>query len=339
MCYAQQFPRFFLIILVLTVLQCSRNPISDGNNQDGEPVRNRWELRGTPAPSAILTLISDSSGNYYGGTENEGIFISADSGKTWEPVNQGLPDLSIAQVLIDRFGHLFTATTHHGVYRWNKSDSIWEAATPADTSAWALLALEDGTLLAGMSNGLFRSMNWGLTWEKLGDTTITEPVLSLTIGENNLLLAGTYGDGLYASQDFGATWQKTGLELGVINTVMIDSRDRIFAGLLGGGALRSTGNLLVWESLSNSLNSNIINKFVETSGAVLFAATHGSGVFSSTDGGEHWEVFNTDLTDRVVTAMMLDARGHLVVGTDSGQVFRTLLSISEPWLPPDFGDE
>ncbi len=329
-----------LLVASLLLSFCSRTPTRNTTNSNTEPpVANKWELRGSLPGQTVSALAMDSLGVLYAGSETAGVFMSTDTGKTWTAMNRGFTGTDISQLAFDRDGHLFAAEANHGIFRWDAADSLWSSVSPVDTPAWSLLPLTNGEFFAGMSDGIYATSDGGAHWNKLSDTTITSPVLSLTMGENDLLLAGTFGDGLYYSIDMGSHWRLSGLNMGVINTVFIDSQDRIFVGLFGGGLLRSMGNLMVWETLSDRLNSSILEKLVETSAGVLFAATHGSGVFSSVDGGNTWEAFNTDLSDGIVPAMMIDNDGFLLVGTDSGSVFRTLLPISEPRKPPDFGDE
>jgi len=54
----------------------------------------------------------------YAGTEESGIFVSADGGNTWAPFNEGLQNLSVTRcaVSVSRPGHLYAGTVYGGVW-------------------------------------------------------------------------------------------------------------------------------------------------------------------------------------------------------------------------------
>jgi photosystem II stability/assembly factor-like uncharacterized protein len=185
---------------------------------------------------------------------------------------------------------------------------------------------QSGTLLAGISHYVFKSIDKGTHWEKIGELkgtvyailalkTKTEGILVGTYygifktdnyGENwskvlsahvknfaedekfpNIVFAGTT-EGLYKSTDYGKTWKLVFSSEKSIYAIAIDSgRGIVYVGTIR-GAYKSydTGNKWVKTSLTKSVNSLVINPVNKD---IVFASC-GSKLFKTTDGGAHWNL-------------------------------------------------
>jgi photosystem II stability/assembly factor-like uncharacterized protein len=70
---------------------------------------------------AVAGLIGDADGSFRASVTGEGILGSSDHGVSWEPMNDGLPDLSVACLGLDWSGALYAGMSSHGLYRFMRS--------------------------------------------------------------------------------------------------------------------------------------------------------------------------------------------------------------------------
>jgi photosystem II stability/assembly factor-like uncharacterized protein len=144
------------------------------------------------------------------------------------------------------------------------------------------------TAFAGTSRGLWRSANWGGTWELAKADTAGEIVAGigavrciLPVGPR-VYLGGD--GGLLVSEDFGSTWARTGLTTAVL--AVLPSRypqadPTLFAGTPE-GLLKSLDGARSFRT--TPLRGTPVHR-LEWPGPALIAAT-GKGVLVSNDGGE-----------------------------------------------------
>jgi photosystem II stability/assembly factor-like uncharacterized protein len=118
---------------------------------------------------------------------NEGAFLSADAGKTWEKVfGEGdAQNLQAVAVGPRREGHDVFLAGRGGLFRSKDRGKTWQqVGAELGTSIPTALAISpaydrDGTLWAGTSRGIFRSNNGGDTWQPACDYLRAWPVDSL----------------------------------------------------------------------------------------------------------------------------------------------------------------
>jgi len=111
------------------------------------------------------------------GTEDDGVFISRDHGKSWEQQNTGL--------------------THQTVY----------ALTFAPQNPNIIYA---GTF----RGGIFKSTDQGKSWKPINNGLRILDIHALLVDpdDENIVYAGTLNDGLWMSRDGGDSWHFIGLE-------------------------------------------------------------------------------------------------------------------------------
>jgi len=94
------------------------------------------------------------------------VYRSTNEGNNWTSINQGLANLSVSSLAINRLGHVFAATT----------------------------------------GGVFRSMNRGEAWVAVNNGLSDLSVRSIAVSVEDLLLASTLNHGVYNSANGGDTW-------------------------------------------------------------------------------------------------------------------------------------
>ena len=140
-----------------------------------------------------------------------------------------------------------TLATFEGLYRTDDGGQSWfKLPGPlAQQTVYSLLQTDDGTIWAGATNGLWRSQDYGVTWNQietllqaavirldrlnvpspsppLNPPFVFQPPEAKVYQTHEWLWAGTEGAGLWLSQDNGATWQFAGLPQRTVYSVMFD---------------------------------------------------------------------------------------------------------------------
>jgi photosystem II stability/assembly factor-like uncharacterized protein len=127
--------------------------------------------------SGILTVLQHPSNPkcLFVGTEDNGVRLSVDGGKTWNPAG-GLPNTAIYSICI----------------------------SPDKKTLFA----------GGYRTGLWKSDDGGFTWGLLWQSSDLEAIFSIFVDPDNLshLMIGTSGQGIYESLNQGKTWRATGLQ-------------------------------------------------------------------------------------------------------------------------------
>ncbi len=278
-----------------------------GLQQPGDADRAVWSIDSAPGHSNILLLATsghgvlrstdrgatwtaaipkvdawlvrfdpDHAGVAYAGTTTAGLFKSVDGGVSWSPSNQGLTDLDVRAIALNK--DLMVAGTSHGVFSSRDGAATWQSLGLADLdiAAVGILPTANGlTLLAGADNGLstaasylFRSQDLSASWSSIrlpGDPGI---VAALSVGglpasaSDRPVVVGTAG-GLFRSDDAATTWtQVGGLPETDFNLVLFNpaNPDQLYVasdGDLGaGGVFRSLDRGSTWSPLGFGLPSH-----------------------------------------------------------------------------------
>jgi len=256
----------------------------------------------------------------YAGRALDGILRSTDGGDSWTEVNTGLTNLHIRELVV--MGTTLYAGTKGGAFRLSNNDDVWIpintglTAPRNNTEAINKALIESGvnplpiskltikrrvdssavignTLYMGMVNGLFRSIDQGKSWTKIGSDLMKRSVSALEIW-GTTLYAGTFGGGVFRSTDGGDSWTKinTGLTNRLIHSLLVfDST--LYAGTSGGGVFRLMDGENAWTEINKGLTNTTVNNLV-LFGTTLYGSAE-NGMVQSVDEGKSWTPINTGL--------------------------------------------
>jgi hypothetical protein len=226
-----------------------------------------------------------------------------------------------------------------------------------------VLAGPDGSLYAGTSNGIFRSVD-GETWTRSGADLIGNEILTLATDGRQQLFAGTAKNGVLRSSD-GESWEvllgeairepllplgrgrlpRSGRLPGSPVRAVLPAEDRVFAGT-DHGVFVFVQRTDTWQAVNKGLpdwaaKTGRAGVVVQTllrgaSKGELFAGTD-KGIFHTADSGRSWQPRNASLpgfdadsgsAEVSVLALHLDENRRtrasvLMAGSDRG-VFRSL---------------
>src|SRR5262245_40919159 len=151
----------------------------------------------------------------YVGLHGDGVYVGrpiSDSLVSWQPMNVGLGNVNVRDLVRVRGGTFFLAATDGGIWRW--SDGSW-SLTGAGVVANAMVidAADSNRVYAAGSGGVYRSFDAGQSFVP-SSTGLPAGVAINDIARRtdlpDVLYVGTAGSGVYESLDFGATWHPFG---------------------------------------------------------------------------------------------------------------------------------
>ena len=183
--------------------------------------------KGEGLNAGVFAIVSgrEMDGRVYAGTFGRGVFVSADSGRTWREGGEELD-----------------------------GEIVFSLATTR---------LEPQVVYAGTARGLFVSGDAGESWTALGETLQGKSVRSIHLpsrsDDGGLILVGTFGDGIWRSLDRGGSWTplNDGLDDLAVRGLAVDEEfnQLIYAATSTGGFFRTTDGGVRWSAINKSLPS------------------------------------------------------------------------------------
>jgi photosystem II stability/assembly factor-like uncharacterized protein len=188
-----------------------------------------------PAPSAPTTL--------YAGTGGSGLYRTTDAGSNWQAV--GLDGKTLFSVMVDRSDPLIiyagTDAANGSLLKSLDGGAHWGQIKAGMEGVDVLSLSQDPfqkyTIYAGTNQGVFKSIDVGANWTRLGLDGQSVYALSANPHTANSLAAGTTA-GLFISHDGGGTWTNIP---GLINPEVwclafgVQSTDSLFIGTNASG--------------------------------------------------------------------------------------------------------
>lgn len=235
--------------------------------------------------------------------------------------------------------------TKNGLVTLNKNSHGWHQGNLSleDKEITAVIARE-GVILAGTTDGIYRSQNLGSTWEETSAGLDQRHVrwLAYHPDVSDAEFAGTEPAGIYVSRDGGDSWRACpevaqlrdenewflpySPEAGCVRGFAFHGK-RVYAAVEVGGVLRSDDGGATWAlapgcdgnpDFGHPLPPGFVHTDVHsvevhpTSANLVFAATN-AGLYRSQNGGETWENIFPHHYCRAVWVDPSDA-AHILLG-------------------------
>jgi len=257
------------------------------------------------------------------GTWTGGITRLSDPLRSHTLVDAGLPTLAIRTVNRFRRHKASIWVVRHGTLgRYDTRSGLWELVEdlPVDERLQDLCILDNKIYLATLGRGL---------WVKEGNEWNIMPtpgsfITKLEPGDDGELIVATMTKGLFLYNFREEVWIRPPLDILRKSNIasILRSGDRIVGGTFGDGGFvwNTKTSEVLWFGLEE-LGDRWVFSIAELDGALLFG-TFGSGLsyLSLTDGTWDRVSIEEGLPSADITALSVDSRGNIWVGTLGGGV-------------------
>ena len=252
-----------------------------------------WKSIGLEKTFVTQIEIITSSNLIYAST-NLGIFVTSDSGLSWEHLGpfKGL----VTDMAIDPYQNsTILAGTLNGIYRSIDGGISWRGPTLYESKIFTIKyspSNHQKAYASALTGKIFKSDDGGESWtliyegEKEGSIPLAiDPVLP------DVMYAGPSDLGLFRSSDAGMSWQYIGLQGTSISSIAVSSESEglIFVGSDNGNGISITSDGgKTWRNYGTIGDQilDIIEDFQGSSGIII--ASKRSGILTSSDFGKTW---------------------------------------------------
>ncbi|HLP27553.1 MAG TPA: hypothetical protein VK147_02855 [Candidatus Didemnitutus sp.] len=298
-----------------------------------------WEHVFVPISKGKVQSIIGAGGRLLISHNTHGVYVSIDSGTSWTRSNNGLIALTVNGLLVYR-NRLFAACGPRGFYVSDDLGTTWEEVGGFQGVDVTCLADAGKNIVAGTSNGWYRSADTGRTWQRHEDSYTSNKAVFAIAYENGLLaMISNYARCVvYTSSDDGASWQfRNDSKLPAVplihTTYNIENRVTINSGVVcaitDGGLSISENQGRTWRTVDAYMLGS------EFAIAYTAVAAHGNNVvvagwlnqYRSTDVGRTWTVIGR-LEDHDIRFFLRYGNGFIAVS----QTLRYIADESTNWI-------
>jgi photosystem II stability/assembly factor-like uncharacterized protein len=347
---------------------------TDGHIFASGDAGDRWKLRGLVGKNSnavVTALIVDprNSSRIYASTwtresagEGGGVFISLDSGASWQESGLHMHAVrTLVQAASD--SNTLAAGALDGVFVSHNAGQDWNRATPADDpelrnfDSLAIDPKSADVIYAGTFHLPWKTEDGGKHWSSIHAGMIDDSdVLSLAIdGTDSQRIFASACSGIYRSDAAGTAWKKiAGIPYSSRRTLVIRQDPAHPAVLFAGtteGLWKSGDAGANWSRISPAdwvINAILLKPASDpgerhtgsNQASRLLLGTEQQGVVASDDGGTTFHAVNDGFYHRTVLSVAVDAR-------DPRQVAAVLANAPDPvvvsedggttWAPMDKG--
>ena len=248
----------------------------------------------------VLTIDPANGQIIYVGTNGGGVYKSTDGGESWQPMSSGLTNPLIYAIAIDPTDSqtIYAGTNGGGVFKSTDGAENWIDPNTGSNfhnkriHSLAIDPLRSHFIYAGTSDGVFKSVDRGLSWTPANSGLTSENIYVIQVDKraSQILYVGTTSGGVFQSMDSAQSWlpMNDGLTNTGIRTLTQDPQNSniMYAGTFGGGLFKinlsdpGDENHFIVEPQSLSFGETHQGEFVSLS----FAVTNtGVSILSITD--------------------------------------------------------
>lgn len=186
--------------------------------------------------------------------------------------------------------------------------------------------------------GLYRSMDGGHTWQRIGNEIGTLPIFGLVVTHTHVY-AATYGGGVYRSSDDGSTWQSINMginqyeeDLLMLSIFRDDNSGSLYVGTERGAVYRSDNDGESWQLIH--VGSRPVSQLAQANTGALFIGSSSAEITISRDRDKIWKTL-VPVPDTTVTDFAFGSDG-IYISTYGKGVFWSGDG-GETWEPHNAG--
>jgi PAS domain S-box-containing protein len=283
-------------------------------------------LDGLSSQDVITSLLVDSSGDIWGGTDGQGL-IRIQHGKSIRyTARQGLSSNKVLSLFVDNAGVLWIGTRDGGIdeFRSGGFRVYGRREGLAVLTVVALAETTDGHLFAGTDGGGINRLDHGrFTAYTTADGLSSDLINSLFEDREGNLWIGTDGGGLnrLKARDVLTYTKHDGLSHNRLTSVYQTRDKSMWLGTEGGGLNRFQNGRFRAFSMRDGLSSNLVRALLEDRSGNLWIGTDGNGLNVMKNGRIRNFGSRGLLADAVIIALAEGQDGRIWIGTGKGLAF------------------
>ena len=221
---------------------------SDSGHAVQEPVSGIWTRINIPGldEGTWVYSVRRADDVILVGTKDQGLFRSANSGGTWQQVQQ-YQEAYVRDLWLSGDNAL-AATFGSGLLYSDVKGANWTRVGHNINTDYFYSLIETGNwvYVGTADRGVWKSEDSGGTWVQTASFS-SPGAVSLDAGSDGSVYAGSVGNGLYRTTDQGASWQLVGFASKIVRAVAVDPDEGlVYASVLGDGVYRGQEPDLNW---------------------------------------------------------------------------------------------
>jgi signal transduction histidine kinase/DNA-binding response OmpR family regulator/HPt (histidine-containing phosphotransfer) domain-containing protein/streptogramin lyase len=275
--------------------------------------------------NAIRTVLRDSNGALWVGTEGGGLNRYANGRFTSARQQDGFPSDFVWSLFEDRERNLWAGTVSSGLVRLKDTSFTTYTTREGLSSDFVRPVLEgrDGALWVGTQGGGLNRLKDGkvVTWTKRNGLP-NDQVMALGESRDGTLWIGTNG-GLTTMKDGRLRSYTThdGLPHDYVRAIYEDRDGQVWVGTRGGGAARFSRGVFTTFQGPDTVPNSTVHVFLQTRDGTLWIGSNG-GLTAYRNGAFRTYTTADGLSSDLAYALHEDADGALWIGTYGGGLTR-----------------
>ncbi len=287
-----------------------------------------WFPASENIPNAnVYEFAEHPDGTLYIGT-NEGIYKSTNQGNSWHKINTGFKGSAV--LTIQTNGVIYAGTSDDGIYISSDGGTTWFRSQIDEEkkgiSVYSIAIAPNDVIYAGTSEGIYKSLNNGISWEPSNKMLNAFNVRALFSKRNAEILTSIENYGIFKTTDNGVTWRKvnTGLATRSIYTFISDRENNIIIGT-GLGVYRSIDDGESWVQINDGLKLGPVYSLAKAANGDLYAAVRSWGIYKSTNNGTSWFESSSGIPDAAlsINTLLQASDGTIYAGSNNGGLFKS----------------
>lgn len=286
-------------------------------------------------PGSRILSIKEFGGRIYTGTEDNGAWLSKDSGESWSKLSiSSLTGSYDVKDFESDGSSVWIGTRGGGVIYSHDGETNWQLFnTGFETQAYiSKLILIGDTLFAAhstdaglMPSGVYKTSITNIDWKPsgYGFPGNIYSVSSMVLSKGNVFYVGNQHSGtkgnIFMSKDKGKNWSAKPVENMIDINCLFTSQDYLYAGTAN-GIYYTTDLDTVWNIYGTDLSGYYVDDIVNDNGKI-FAAVDEIGIIHSNDNGDSWQniSYNLPLNNEFISNIkVIDGYIYAGLGSNNG---------------------
>ena len=294
----------------------------------------QWE-RMTVAEGGTVTSLAVLGDHVFAGTSG-GIFISADSGVSWNKMIKTESNQTLRPLHFAIFGNTIIAAEETRCFTSADTGRTWSCTgqkRPIVAGYLSAFAINHGGYYYGtQDSGVYKSTDKGSTW-KVANNGLTHLQITTLRAIDSMVFAGTRNGSLFRSTDDCSSWVEVsvGLKTELLESVscLAAGEGRIFLGICNqasgpdGKVYCSIDNCASWQTFGDTLNEGVLSLHVNNGS--VFAGTAQGCIYRSSVSSPEWVACATNVPNETrITASSFSECGGTILAASSFGVLRSV---------------